>query len=389
VVGIAFSPDGRTLVTVGADEALCRRDVRTGKELSRQPVGAAEYIDLYFCTKGPSLAVVDRRNSTTVRFQDPSTGRELHRFTAPTLGGRVSPNGRFLAGMAEVARFGTESDHALGVQLWDLDGGRGPRPLTLEVRAIAPLAFSPDGRLLAVIERDGQLRLLEPASGRLVRTFPRGRAGTFVGAFSPDGRLLATGHPDQTVTVWDVTGRATDRRLRETPLTERQTEENWDDLSSADAGKAHRAVWALVAAPDQSVPLLVKRLRPRRDAAPGETARLIAALGSPVFTERERASAELAKRGDLAATALKRVLSGGPDAEMRRRAEILLDQVDGLVTDPERLRELRAAMVLEQTGTAEARRVLEELARGDPEARLTGEAKESLRRLAGPAASEP
>jgi WD40 repeat protein len=389
VFGVAFSPDGRIVASVGADGNLYQRDARTGKELSRQHVGNPHFTALSFCPQGSSLVVVDRTDST-VRFQELATGRELRRFTAWAERGRVSPDSRFLAATGEIVRTGTsETVHPAGVRLWDLEARRGPRPLALSVRGMDPLAFSPDGRLLAVDERNGQLDLLEVASGKLVRSIPKDRADVFAGAFSPDGRLLATSHWDQTATVWDVTGRAADGQLRTAPLTDWQAELLWSDLASAEAGKAHQAVWALVAAPRQSVPLLARRLRARKDAAPAETARLIATLGSPSFAERERASEELAKRGELATTALLKVLSGGPDAEVRRRAEILLDKLDGLAADAEQLRELRAAMVLEQVGTAESRRALEELARGDPQARLTREARESLRRLAGPAASEP
>jgi hypothetical protein len=50
---------------------------------------------------------------------------------------------------------------------------------------------------------------------------------------------------------------------------------------------------------------------------------------------------------------------------------------------------LRAVAVLEQTGTPEARQVLEALRQGPAEARLTREAKAALTRLARRPAAEP
>ena len=52
------------------------------------------------------------------------------------------------------------------------------------------------------------------------------------------------------------------------------------------------------------------------------------------------------------------------------------------VPGPETLRTIRAIMVLERIGTAEAQAVLETLAGGAPGARETAEAKASLERLA-------
>jgi hypothetical protein len=60
----------------------------------------------------------------------------------------------------------------------------------------------------------------------------------------------------------------------------------------------------------------------------------------------------------------------------------LLERVHGPVTQPELLQALRAVAVLEDISTPQARRLLEQLASGAPEARLTREAQASLRRLA-------
>jgi hypothetical protein len=73
-------------------------------------------------------------------------------------------------------------------------------------------------------------------------------------------------------------------------------------------------------------------------------------------------------------------LDGKPALEIRRRVQQLLNQSRDWT--PERLREHRAIQALEHIGTPAGRQLLETLAQGAPEARLTDEAKAALRRLA-------
>jgi hypothetical protein len=112
----------------------------------------------------------------------------------------------------------------------------------------------------------------------------------------------------------------------------------------------------------------------------GRTARLIAELDSEQFSSRQRASAALAKLGDAAEPDLRLALRRTRSAEQRRRLGQLLDK---LAEDaPEPLRACRALEVLERIGTAEAKSVLEVLAGGAAEARLTREARTALEQLA-------
>jgi hypothetical protein len=75
-------------------------------------------------------------------------------------------------------------------------------------------------------------------------------------------------------------------------------------------------------------------------------------------------------------------LAAKPSAEVRKRVSALLERVEGQAVPPEQLRALRGVEALEHAGTADARGVLEALAKGDPQARLTRQARASLLRLA-------
>ena len=76
---------------------------------------------------------------------------------------------------------------------------------------------TPDGQSVAVVGRDGKLRLVDAATGHLIRQLPTGtnaRIGTM--SFSNDGALLALGAADGTVHIVDVArGRTTGAVVRD------------------------------------------------------------------------------------------------------------------------------------------------------------------------------
>src|SRR5262249_9561948 len=110
--------------------------------------------------------------------------------------------------------------------------------------------------------------------------------------------------------------------------------------------------------------------------------KLFADLDSDTFTVREAAARELDQLGDAAVAAYRRALEQQPSPERRPRIEKLLSNLEGRSVSGDELRGIRVIDVLEQIATPEARRLLEKLATGAPEARITREAKSALGRFA-------
>ena len=141
------------------------------------------------------------------------------------------------------------------------------------------------------------------------------------------------------------------------------------------------ATWAMstLIAGGGAVPTLRERLHPVDAAEAERAARLLADLDADDFDTREKATKDLEKVVDGFEPLLRRTLEGEPSAEVRQRAERVLNQVKS--DSPARLRTLRATEVLERVGSPEAKELLQSLAAGAPDAFLTQQAKASLGRL--------
>jgi WD40 repeat protein len=384
----ALSADRKRAAVLTHDGKALIRDLAPGKPavVCAAPEGFfAEPLSLSFSPDGKLLATAARNGqdeATETLVWDASTGKLRHRF----------PGRRDLGWAPDGTMLLLTGQEPAG--LWSVATGGLVRACP-PAREANRAAFSPDGKYVALVPDEvsrwefgvGEytaprpITLLEVATGATVRTFKGHRKAVYSVVFAPDSRTFTTASLDGTALVWDVTGRLRDGRLALQGQSRKEFDECWAALTSGDPRKAHRAVWALVAAGDRAVARLRGRLKPAAPVEPDRLAKLLAELDSKSFKERQRAVRALLEL-DAARPALRAARAAGTASlEVRRRLKDILERLVDPAAGPERLRAWRALQVLEQVGTPPARALLTALASGAPAAHLTQQARESLRRL--------
>ena len=141
VLGVAFSPDGKTLASASRDTTIKLWDVQTGK-------GRATL-------KGHTAGFAGGIQSG---WQDPGLGKR----------GQT-------------------------IKLWDVATGKEQATLNGNTGTVASVAFSPDGKTLASGSIDKTIKLWDVATGKELATLKGHTDVVWSVAFSPDGKTLASG----------------------------------------------------------------------------------------------------------------------------------------------------------------------------------------------------
>ncbi len=199
VEGLAFSPDGKKLISGSANFDAIIWDVAQGTLLHRLKGHRGEIYAVGFTPDGQRAVTGSYDN--TLRLWSVADGaliKEMtgHRDKASALA--VSPKDGSIA----------SGDKSGEIRLWDGETGALKKVFANQGGYVASLRFSPDGRLLlstcGYSSCKNTQRIYDADSGKELTAYAKLDNTVLASAFSPDGSFVATGGGEQfPIQVWD------------------------------------------------------------------------------------------------------------------------------------------------------------------------------------------
>jgi WD40 repeat protein len=196
---IAFSPDGRFVATDDEAGTVTVRNVRDGRESA---------------TFGSEKINENDRRLTAIAFS-PDGQKLLTCDFGKSLVCRKFPEGNVLwrnelkenftqrVAFSKDGKWVAVPDESPVLQLFDTLTGKPIREFHHAKLKFTNACFSPDGRRLLAAAEEGPIPAFDVQTGRVDFTLTGHAAPTAAIAFSPDGRIIATGNADRTIKLWD------------------------------------------------------------------------------------------------------------------------------------------------------------------------------------------
>ena len=194
VFDLAWSPDGRYLVSANRDHSVGVWEWEKGKE--RRALKGHTSLVLGVAVAPDGSSVVSGCGDQTIRVWDMQSGA-----TSRTLKANAAVTDIALSSQGQTLVAGCMDGQ---VQIWDLDSGVRRHVVEVKGGLLGGADVTPDGKLAVSVGGDHDVRVWEVGSGDCVHVL-KGRAGSVWSlTVAPDGRHAVSGADDKTVRIWNL-----------------------------------------------------------------------------------------------------------------------------------------------------------------------------------------
>lgn len=206
VYSLAYSPDGKLLISGHRSGIIKLWDARSGKLLSSINDRSGTITSIAMSPDGQTFASGNKvwnLSGTLIRTLLNSGGS----------GGvnsiDISPDGRIVAGYSVIDKE--------AVSLWNLQTGQVISTLDVGIERPHAVVFSPDGKTLAIGGFADQIQIWDISTRSKLRTLTSGISGyqTYSLDFSRDGKTIVSGGADGSggiIVIWSTSGSSTDTK---------------------------------------------------------------------------------------------------------------------------------------------------------------------------------